>query len=82
MTRIDAGLLPLTWAVRTTVSPDLLRHTIQRALEDASGGLALAHIRTMRKVMAIPPRGAISTPSCSPPSPPRLCSWRPSALMA
>jgi putative ABC transport system permease protein len=51
MTRIDGGILPLTWSVRTAAPPYSLRSAIQRALEDASGGLALARIRSMREVI-------------------------------
>jgi predicted permease len=51
MTRIDAGILPLTWSVRTAAPPYSLREPIQRTLEDASGGLALARIRSMREVI-------------------------------
>ena len=51
MTRIDAGVLPLTWSVRTTGPPYSLRNAIQHALEDSSGGLAVARIRSMREVI-------------------------------
>ncbi len=52
MTRIDAGVLPLTWAIRTTPPPYSLRNAIQHTLEDASGGLAAAQVRSMREVIA------------------------------
>ena len=52
MTRIDAGVLPLTWSVRTAGPPYALRGAIQRALEDASGGLAPARVRSMREVIS------------------------------
>jgi len=51
MTKTDNGILPLTWAIRTAAPPDSLRVPIRHALEDASGGLALANIRTMREVI-------------------------------
>jgi predicted permease len=51
MTRIDAGILPLTWSVRTAAPPYSLREPIQRTIEDTSGGLAVAHIRSMREVI-------------------------------
>ena len=51
MTRIDAGVLPMTWAVRTAAPPYSLSNAIQRTLEDASGGLALARVRAMREVI-------------------------------
>jgi predicted permease len=40
----------VTWAVRTKVAPYSLSANIQRELRAASGGLPLAHIRTMDQV--------------------------------
>jgi predicted permease len=40
----------VTWAVRTKVAPYSLSANIQRELRAASGGLPLAHIRTMEQV--------------------------------
>ncbi len=51
MTRIDAGVLPMTWSVRTASQPYSLRSAIQHTLEDASGGLAVLRIRSMREVI-------------------------------
>jgi len=51
MTRIDGGVLPLTWAVRTAGNPYTLSAAIQHELRDASGGLAVAHIRSMEEVV-------------------------------
>jgi predicted permease len=52
MTRIDAGVLPITWAIRTSVEPHLLHTEIQRALREASGGLAVARVRSMKEVVS------------------------------
>jgi predicted permease len=52
MTRIDASILPITWSIRTAVAPHSLLVHVQRALRDASGGLAVARIRSMREVLA------------------------------
>jgi predicted permease len=52
MTRIDASVLPITWAIRTAVEPHSLLVHIQRELRDASGGLAVARIRSMREILA------------------------------
>jgi predicted permease len=52
MTGIDVGVLPITWAVRTAVEPYSLSSAIQRALQEASGGLPVAHIRSMEKVIS------------------------------
>jgi putative ABC transport system permease protein len=51
MTGIDRAILPITWAVRTATEPYSLSAEIQRALREASGGLSLAHIRSMDEVV-------------------------------
>ena len=51
MTRIDAGVLPLTWTIRSAAEPYALRNRIRRALEEASGGLAVARVRSMDEVV-------------------------------
>jgi predicted permease len=40
----------MTWAVRSKVAPYSLSATVQRELRDASGGLPVAHIRSMEQV--------------------------------
>jgi len=52
MTRIDAGILPITWAIRTAVQPYSLRNQFQRALKEASGGLAVARVRSMEEIVS------------------------------
>jgi len=52
MTAIDASILPITWAVRTVSEPYSFRAAIQGALKDASGGLAVARIRSMEDVVS------------------------------
>jgi ABC-type antimicrobial peptide transport system permease subunit len=51
MTRIDTGILPITWVIRSVVEPYSLRLQIQRALQEVSGGLALARVRSMNEVV-------------------------------
>ena len=51
MTGIDARILPITWAVRTATEPYSLTAAIQRQLQIASGGLAVARIRSMDDVV-------------------------------
>ena len=51
MTGIDLRILPIAWAVRTAVEPYSLRGAIQRELQEASGGLPVAHIRSMEEVV-------------------------------
>jgi len=52
MTRIDVSVLPITWAVRMDAEPHSLSAAIQHALRDASGGLPVAHIRSMQEVIS------------------------------
>jgi predicted permease len=49
---LNARLTPLAWVVRTQVEPHSLLPTIQRELSEASGGLALAPIRTMDEIVS------------------------------
>ncbi|MCW5978524.1 MAG: FtsX-like permease family protein [Bryobacteraceae bacterium] len=51
MTAIDARVLPLTWAVRAAAEPHSLGAAIQRELKSASGGLAVARMRSMEEVV-------------------------------
>jgi predicted lysophospholipase L1 biosynthesis ABC-type transport system permease subunit len=47
VTALNSRIAPLWWIVRTRVEPRTLIKPISAALRDASGGLAVAHIRTM-----------------------------------
>jgi putative ABC transport system permease protein len=51
VTAILSGRWSMTWAVRTKVAPYSLNAAIQRELRAASGGLPVAHIRTMNQVV-------------------------------
>jgi predicted permease len=51
MTGIDIGVLPITWAIRTGPEPYSLSTAIQRTLQQASGGLPVAQIRSMDEVV-------------------------------
>jgi putative ABC transport system permease protein len=42
---------PIIWATRTAVEPYSLRMQIQGALQEASGGLAVARVRSMEEVV-------------------------------
>jgi len=44
-------LVPFVWTVRTKVAPFSLSAEIQRELRVASGGLAVAHVRSMEQVI-------------------------------
>ena len=51
MTRLVTGIQPIIWATRTAVEPYSLRMQIQGALQEASGGLAVARVRSMEEVV-------------------------------
>ena len=46
-TALNSRVAPLWWIVRSTVDPHTLVHPISAALRDASGGLPVAHVRTV-----------------------------------
>ena len=43
-------ILPIAWIVRTSVEPHLLSSTLQDQLQQASGGLPVARVRSMEEV--------------------------------
>ena len=49
-TALNSKVAPLWWIVRSRVNPYSLRTGIEAALREASGGLPLAHMRTMAEV--------------------------------
>jgi putative ABC transport system permease protein len=49
-TALNSRGAPLWWIVRSRVNPNTLRTGIEAALREASGGLPLAHMRTMAEV--------------------------------
>jgi putative ABC transport system permease protein len=51
-TALNSKVAPLYWIVRSHVNPYTLRTPIEAALRDASGGLPIAHVRTMAEVEA------------------------------
>ena len=51
-TALNARVAPLWWIIRSQVDPRTLVPAITAALHDASGGLPVAHIRTMDEVEA------------------------------
>ncbi len=50
VTALNNRIIPITWAVRTNVEPLSLSREIQEELRAASGGLPVAHIRSMEEV--------------------------------
>jgi len=51
-TALNSKGAPLWWIVRSRVNPYTLRAGIETALREASGGLPVAHVRTMAEVEA------------------------------
>ena len=49
-TALNSRVAPLWWIVRSRVNPNTLRAGIEAALREPSGGLPLAHMRTMAEV--------------------------------
>jgi putative ABC transport system permease protein len=50
VTALNARITPIKWVIRTKVAPFSLSTDIQRELREASGGLPVAHIRSMDQV--------------------------------
>jgi putative ABC transport system permease protein len=51
LTALDNRLAPILWSVRSKVPPFLLSTSIRKQLRIASGGLPVAHIRSMDQLM-------------------------------
>ena len=50
ITALNNKIIPLTFAIRTRLQPFSLTEDIQRELRTASGGLPVAHVRSMEQV--------------------------------
>ena len=48
---LNNRIIPVTWTVRTKLQPFSLSADVQRELREASGGLPVAHIRSMQQVV-------------------------------
>ena len=53
VTALNSRIAPLWWIVRTRIEPHTLVKPISAALRDASGGLPVAHIRTMDEMLVL-----------------------------
>jgi predicted permease len=51
VTALETHVLPINWAIRTNSAPLSLSADIQKELRVATGGLPVAHIRTMQQVI-------------------------------
>jgi predicted permease len=58
MTARNNRLFSLTWSVRTETEPRLMRGPIEQELRAATGGLAVARVRTMDEILSGPARRA------------------------
>jgi putative ABC transport system permease protein len=52
VTALNVRLLPIVWVARTSAEPHALTPAIQKELQDVSGGLPVARIRSMDEVVA------------------------------
>ena len=50
-TALESRVLPLNWVIRTKVAPFSLNGDLQRELRVATGGLPVAHVRSMEQVV-------------------------------
>ena len=51
VTALNARIRPIAWIVRTRVSPHSLTSAIEKELREASGGLPVAHVRSMDEIV-------------------------------
>ena len=51
ITKLNSDIIPLAWIIRTRVEPHSLSSSIQNELRQASGGLPVAHIRSMDEIV-------------------------------
>jgi ABC-type antimicrobial peptide transport system permease subunit len=51
-TALNSRVAPMWWIVRTEVDPRTLVNSMTTALREASGGLPVAHVRTMEEIEA------------------------------
>jgi len=52
VTVLNVRLLPLVWIIRTAVEPSSLSSSIEKGLQEASGGLPLARVRSMDEIVS------------------------------
>jgi hypothetical protein len=53
VTALNSRIAPLWWIVKTQVEPHTLAKPIAAALRDASGGLPVAHVRSMDEIVVV-----------------------------
>lgn len=53
MTALNSRIAPMFWIVRSKVEPHSLANPMAAALLEASGGLPVAHIRTMEEIVVL-----------------------------
>lgn len=53
VTELNSRIAPLWWIVRTRMEPHMLTAAITNAIREATGGLPVAHIRTMDEIVVL-----------------------------
>ena len=53
VTELNSRIAPLWWIVRTRTEPHALTATVTKAIREATGGLPVAHVRTMDEIVVL-----------------------------
>src|SRR6476469_6903685 len=53
VTELNSRIAPLEWIVRTRMEPHTLTAAVTNAIREATGGLPVAHIRTMDEIVVL-----------------------------
>ena len=53
VTELNSRIAPLWWIVRTRMEPHALTSAVTKAIREATGGLPVAHIRTMDEIVVL-----------------------------
>ena len=65
VTALNSRIAPLWWIVRTRMEPHTLTAAVTNAIREATGGLPVAHIRSMDEIVVLTTRASASTCCCS-----------------
>ncbi len=53
VTELNSRIAPLWWIVRTRMEPHALTSAVTKAIREATGGLPVAHVRTMDEIVVL-----------------------------
>jgi len=53
VTELNSRIAPLSWIVRTRTEPHILTAAVTKAIREATGGLPVAHIRSMDEIVVV-----------------------------